>query len=180
MPITIHIPEKDLYDPVNKKFITVKATNLQLEHSLLSVSKWEEKWHKPYLTPEKKTYEEFVDYLRCMCINKNVDPNIFYALDTDTAKQIIDYIADPHTATTIKHRDKRPSKKVITNEVIYFWMANFGIPFECQKWHLNRLLTLIQICNIKNQPPKKMGRKEAAQERAALNASRRAKYHTRG
>ena len=181
MPLSIHIPEKELYDPAAKKFITVKATELMLEHSLISISKWEEKWHKPYLTPDKKSYEEFIDYLKCMCLTRNTDPNVFYALDAETAGKIADYIADSHTATTIKRRDKKPSKKIITSELIYFWMANYGIPFEpCQKWHLNRLMMLIEVAAVENQPPKKMGKREAAQERAALNASRRAKYHTRG
>ena len=113
MPLSIHIPEKELYDPLKKKFISVKETELMLEHSLLSISKWEEKWHKPYLSPEKKTYEEFIDYLKCMCLTRNVDPNIFYALDRETAQQIADYIADSHTATTIKRKDKKGSKKTL-------------------------------------------------------------------
>ena len=181
MPLSIRIPEKELYDPATKKFITVKATELTLEHSLLSISKWEEKWHKPYLTPEKKTYEEFIDYLKCMCLTRNVDPNVFYALDQETAQQIADYIADSHTATTIKRKDKKGSKKIITNELIYFWMANYGIPFDpCQKWHLNRLLTLVKVCSIKNSPPKKMSKKEISNRNRALNASRRKALGTKG
>ena len=116
-----------------------------------------------------------------MCLTKNVDPNVFYALSGDDIKKIADYISNPMTATTFKKRDEKKSREMITSELIYFWMTNFNIPFEpCQKWHLNRLLTLIEIASIKNQPPKKMGKREAARERSALNASRRAKYNTRG
>ena len=181
MPIPIHIRGKELYDSENNRFITVKDANLMFEHSLLSISKWEAKWHKPYLSTEKKTQEEYLDYLRCMCLTQNYDPNVFYAMDQKNAKAIADYIADSQTATTIRKQDQRPSREIITNEIIYYWMTELNIPFEpCQKWHLNRLFTLIQVASIKKQPSKKMGKKEAARERAALNASRRAKYHTRG
>ena len=181
MPITITIPGKDLYDAATGRFITTKDTTLTMEHSLISLSKWESKWHKPYLTQTQKSEEEILDYLRCMCLDKNVDPNIFYGLDAKTYKRITEYIADPMTATTIKRRDQRPNREIITSELIYFWMSSLTIPFSpCEKWHLNRLLTLIEVASIKNQPPKKMGAKEWASQRAALNAQRRAKYHTRG
>lgn len=181
MPLPIHIPKKDLFDERSGTFITVKETNILLEHSLISISNWESIWRKPYLSSEKKTTEEFLSYLRCMCLTKNVDPNVFYALSGDDVKKIADYISNPMTATTFKKRDEKKSREMITSELIYFWMTNFNIPFEpCQKWHLNRLLTLIEIASIKNQPPKKMGKREAARERSALNASRRAKYNTRG
>lgn len=181
MPLPIHIPGKDLFDERTGKFITVKETNILLEHSLISISNWESKWHKPYLSSEQKTTEEFFSYLQCMCLTKNVDPNVFYALDGENVRKIAEYIANPMTATTFKRRDQKKSREIITSELIYFWMTSFNIPFEpCQKWHLNRLLTLIEIASIKNQPPKKMGKREAARERAALNASRRAKYNTRG
>lgn len=181
MPLPIHIPGKDLFDEKNGKFITVKETNILLEHSLISISNWESKWHKPYLSSDKKTVEEFLSYLQCMCITKNVDPNVFYSFDADNLKKIADYIADPMTATTFRRQEQKKSREIITSELIYFWMTSFNIPFDpCEKWHLNRLLTLIEIASIKNQPPKKMGKREAAQQRAALNASRRAKYNTRG
>ena len=181
MPLPIHIPGKDLFDERSGRFITVKETNILLEHSLISISNWEAKWHKPYLSSDKKTAEEFFSYLQCMCLTKNVDPNVFYAIEPESVKKIADYISDPMTATTIKKRDQKKNREIITSELIYFWMTNFNIPFTpCEKWHLNRLLMLIEVASIKNQPPKKMGKREAAQERAALNAARRAKYHTTG
>ena len=181
MPITITIPARDLFDERINKFITVKEQKITMEHSLLSISKWESKWHKPYLSREEKTEEESIDYLRCMCITPNVDPNVFYAMDRKSAQAIADYIADPMTATTFHDTDKRPSREIITNELIYFWMANFSIPFDpCQKWHLNRLMTLIQVAAIKNQPPKKMGMKDIAKQYGSLNAQRRAALNTRG
>ena len=181
MPLPIHIPKKELFDQKTGKFIIVKETNIILEHSLISISNWESKWHKPYLSSDKKTTEEFISYLQCMCLTKNVDPNVFYAIDGDDIRRIVSYITDSMTATTIKKREQKKSREIITSELIYFWMTNFNIPFEpCQKWHINRLLTLIEIASIKNQPPKKMGKREAAQQRAALNASRRARYNTRG
>ena len=181
MPLTVKIPAKDLYDPKSNRFISVKDTTITFEHSLISISKWEAKWHKPYLSKEQKTPEEQFDYLRCMCLTRNVDPNAFYALDSASVKSIADYIADPMTATTFRHQDKRGGSEILTNEVIYFYMANFQIPFDpCEKWHLNRLLTLIEVASIKNQPPKKMGKRDMLNQRAALNAQRRAKFNTRG
>jgi len=181
MPLPIHIPEKELFDEGTGKFITVKETNIVLEHSLISISNWESKWHKPYLSSEQKTPEEFISYLQCMCLTKNVNPNVFYTFDAENLKKVAEYITNPMTATTFKRQDQKKSREIITSELIYFWMTNFQIPFDpCEKWHINRLLTLIEIASIKNQPPKKMGKREAAQQRAALNASRRAKYNTRG
>lgn len=181
MPITIIVPEKDFYDPKANRFITVKRTKLTLEHSLLSLSKWEMKWHKAYLSKEPKTEEQNLDYIRCMCLTEPNDPNVFYALTTQNVKDIAAYISDPMTATTFNKQDKRPSREIITNELIYFWMTSFNIPFDpCQKWHLNRLMTLIEVASIKNQPSKKMSKKDIYSRNTALNAQRRAKYGTRG
>ena len=181
MPLILQLPARDLYAPKTNTFITTKATTVQLEHSLISISKWEEKWHKPYLSTTEKTQEETLDYLRCMCLTQNVDPNVFLTLDQPTVARIADYISDPHTATTFRRQNKKQSREIITNELIYFWMTSFNIPFDpCQKWHINRLLTLIEVASVKSQPPKKMGKKEWANERAALNAQRRARYNTRG
>ncbi len=181
MPLTITVPGKDFYDPVSNRFITVKTQKLTLEHSLLSITKWESKWHKAYLSRETKTDEENFDYIRCMCVTEPSDPNVFLALTQQNVQDIADYIQNPMTATTINNRDKRPSREIITNELIYFWMTNFNIPFDpCQKWHLNRLMTLIEVASIKNQPPKKMSKKDILSRNAALNAQRRAKYGTKG
>ena len=181
MPVTITIPGQDFYDAVSGRFIITKEITVTLEHSLLSVSKWEAKWHKPYLSTKSKTPEESIDYIRCMCTTKGVDPRVFNALTNANIKMIMDYIQDPMTATTIRRINQKPSNRIVTSEVIYFWMANFQIPFEpCEKWHLNRLMTLIEVASAENQPKKKMGKKEAAKERAALNAQRRARYNTKG
>lgn len=181
MPLTITIPGKELYDPVANRFITTQDRTLTIEHSLVSIARWESKWHKPYLSRDAKTEEELVDYIRCMTITQNVDPKVYYALDQPTLKKIIDYMQDPSTATTIKRLDKRPSRKIITNEVIYYWMTALNIPFDpCEKWHFNHLMTLIEVCNIEQQPPKKKSKAEAAKERMALNQARRAKLGTRG
>ena len=161
--------------------MTVKPTVLTLEHSLLSISKWEAKWHKPYLAKNEKTNEESLDYVRCMCLSKDVDQEVLHALTKRNIMDISEYIFDPMTATTIKRMNQHSSREVMTNELIYFWMTNFQIPFDpCEKWHLNRLMTLIEIASIKNQPSKKMPKREWANQRAALNAQRKARYNTRG
>ena len=181
MPITVTIPERDFYDPRVGRFRVTRKTVVTLEHSLISISKWESKWHKPYLSKEPKTEEESIDYLRCMCITQNVDPNVFYAIDAKIAKEISDYIANPMTATTIRRHEQKPSREIVTSELIYYWMTQFGIPFDpCEKWHFNRLMMLIEVAGIKNSPPKKMGKKDMLSQRSALNAQRRARYNTRG
>lgn len=179
--LIINIPETEQYDPVTNEFRTLKKQTLCLEHSLLSVSKWESKWHKPYLSKDQKTNEEFLDYIRCMTVSQNIDPEVYLALTPEDIKKIFDYIEDSMTATTIAKQKGPHSNEVITNEIIYYWMVTLGIPFDpCQKWHLNRLLTFIEVCSIKNQPKKKMSQKDLARRNTSLNAARRAKYGTRG
>ena len=181
MPLKILIPEKEFYDAEKNEFIFVKETVLKLEHSLISISNWESKWHKPYLSKEEKTKEEVIDYIKCMTLNSDVNPIVYQCLSEKNLNDIIDYIKNPMTATTINNKDKKISREIITNELIYYWMSELGIPFDpCQKWHLNRLFTLIEVCAIKKQPPKKMSKKDIMRRNSALNAQRRARHHTRG
>ena len=154
---------------------------MKLEHSLLSISKWESKWKKPFISKEQKTQEEALDYIRCMTITPNVDPHLYRYIPADIFKQIEAYIDDPMTATWINSNEKkRPNNQIITSELIYYWMVSYRIPMECEKWHLNRLLMLIQVCDEKNKPEKKMSRREILSRNSALNAARRAKLHSKG
>ena len=177
----ITIPKQELYDEVKNEFITFEEKTICLEHSLVSVSKWESKWKKPFLSKEEKTVEETLDYIKCMTITQNVDSRIYQYLSKDNIKEINDYIDDKMTATTFYDMRKNIGRaETITSELIYFWMISLNIPMECQRWHLNRLLTLIRICNIKNDSGKKMSRSEINSRNAALNAARRKKLNTRG
>lgn len=181
MPIVIKMPAKEFYDEEKNEFIYSKNSTLVLEHSLLSIAKWESKWHKPYLTKEDKTEEEQLDYINCMSINGDIDASTLKALGRKEKNLIMAYIQDPMTATTITKQNKKPSRDIITNELIYYWMTELNIPFDpCQKWHINRLLMLIQVASIKKEPPKKMNPNTAMRRQAALNSARRAKHHTRG
>lgn len=180
MPLVITIPGREFYDEANNEFIYTKPVTLTLEHSLLSVAKWESKWHKPYLSRDKKTKEEFTDYIRCMCITPPPDPIVISSIPKSISDKIIEYIEDPMTATTFSDKGK-PSREIVTSELIYYWMTAANIPFDpCQKWHLNRLLALIHVASIKNQPPKKMSKGEIMRRNSALNAARRAKHGSRG
>ncbi len=179
--LNITIPKKELYDEKNEEFIYLPEKTICLEHSLVSVSKWESKWKKPFLSKERKTTEETIDYIKCMTITQNVDDMFYNCLTTDNIKEINAYIDDSMTATTFYDVRKNTGRQEnITSELIYFWMISLNIPMECQKWHLNRLLTLIKICNIKNDSGKKMSRSEINSRNAALNAARRKKLNTRG
>lgn len=169
--LQVTVPAAEYFNEQTEEFIEVKAHTLQLEHSLISISKWEAKWCKPFLGKEEKTQDETMDYIRCMTITQNVDPMVYRAIPDSELKRIKDYINAPMTATWFNDRDKKPpSRKVITSELVYYWMIAQNIPFECEKWHFNRLMTLIRVCAEKSQPPKKMSKGE----RKSLMAQRRA------
>jgi len=179
--LQITIPPGEFFDERTQTFVNSKEQTLQLEHSLVSLSKWESKWNKSFLSTPQKTFEESVDYIRCMTITQNVDPLVYSSITPDIIKKVTEYIDLPMTATTFRNDNNRGhSSEIITSEIIYQWMISYGIPFECQKWHLNRLLTLIRVCSIKSQPPKRMGKSELANRNRALNAARRSRLHTKG
>lgn len=177
--LEIQVKGIEAFDDETNEFYTIKTQTLKLEHSLVSISKWESKWKKAFISRNEKTTEEIIDYVRCMTINQ-VDKRIYSILSQKNIDDIIAYIDDPMTATTVEVTGNRASNESITSELIYYWMVSYEIPFECEKWHLNRLLALIKICNAKNQPTKKMSRKKIFDQNRALNAARRAKLHTRG
>ena len=177
----ITIPSCEMYDESTEEFVYEKEQTLQLEHSLVSLSKWESKWCKPFLSKQDKTMEETIDYVRCMTVNQVSDPTVYSRLTLDNLNSINEYIGSPMTATTFSNTPKGGSSgEQVTSELIYYWMIALNIPFECQKWHLNRLLTLIRVCEVKNQPPKKMSKREIMSRNAALNAARRKKLGTKG
>lgn len=182
--LTITIPAVELWDEAKQEFVGLqKEQTIQLEHSLISISKWESKWCKAFLTNKQKTREEMLDYVRCMTITPNVDPDIYKYLSNENILEINKYIEAPMTATCISEdkASKGGSREVVTSELIYYWMIALQIPLdECQKWHLNRLLTLIKVCNVKNQPPKKTSKKDLLNRNAALNAARRKQFNTTG
>ena len=179
--LKITVPSSEQWDESKQEFVYTKECTLELEHSLVSLSKWESKWCKPFNSKTDKTYEETIDYIRCMTLNSNVDPSVYSCLTNENINEINSYIEAPMTATWFSKGPKgAPNSEQITAELIYYWMIALGIPFECQKWHLNRLLTLIKVCNIKNQPPKKMSKREIMSQNAALNAARRKQLNTKG
>ena len=178
--LQITIPAmNDLWDERNQQFLSIKETTIQLEHSLLSISKWESKWNKSFINTKDKTEEELIDYIKCMTITKNVDPNIYVCLTAENIQEIVNYINAPMTATIIRDTEKS-SREPVTSELIYYWMISLNIPVKFEKWHLNRLITLIRVCSIKNQPAKKMSRGEIMQRNAALNAARKKRWNTKG
>lgn len=179
--LKIETPETELWDEYNQRFILVKKQTLFLEHSLISLSRWESNWEKPFLKRnDKKTLVETIDYVRCMTINNNVDPNVYRVLTADNINTINAYVNAKKTATIVYEDKHRSTGETVTSELIYYWMVSLGIPFECQKWHLNRLLTLIRVCNVKNSPGKKMGRNALLNRYASLNKKRREAMHSNG
>ena len=180
--LILTIPAIEGFDDEKQEFVCIaKEQTLQLEHSLVSLSKWESKWHKPFISKEEKTVEETIDYIKCMTMTQNVDSNVYNRLTRSNVEEINKYIDNPMTATTFYgDTQKGGSKETITSELIYYWMISLNIPMECQKWHLNRLLTLIRVCNIKNAPPKKMSKREIMSRNAALNAARKKQLNTKG
>lgn len=164
-----------------QEFVEPQTKELQLEHSLISISKWESRWHKAFLSKADKTDEELMDYIKCMTLTQNVDSNVYDCISSDNVKQIRAYIEDPMSATVVpKQTAKGVSHEVVTSELIYYWMISLNIPQEYQKWHLNRLLKLIEVCNFKNSPPKKRSKADIMRSNAALNAARRKQLGTKG
>ena len=181
--IRILLPEKELYDEVNNKFVYLPSRELILEHSLVSISKWESKWHKSFLNTDDKRFDEVMDYIKCMCVEELEDENDLYRLSEENVSDINAYIQDSMTATTFSDfsdNKNAKSREIITSEIIYYWMIANNIPFECQYWHLNKLLTLIKVCSIKNSPEKKMSTSEILSRNKALNAARRKKMNSKG
>ena len=180
--LQITIPEQEFWDTAKEEFIPKKEVTLMLEHSLVSISKWEAKWHKAFLGKEEKTTEQVLDYIRCMTLTQNVPNDIYDRLTSENIEAIKSYIDDPYTATVIYEDPNAPKshRETITSELIYYWMITLNIPVEFQKWHLSRLLTLIRVCEIKNKPPKRMSQRQIMSRNAALNAARRQRLGTKG
>lgn len=178
----ITIPAKEYYDERTNEFVLTKEYTLQLEHSLVSLSKWESKWCKPFLTKTAKTREETLDYIRCMTITQNVDPSVYNNIGSDIIDQVNKYIEAPMTATWFtEQKGGKTSGKQPTNELIYYWMISLNIPFDpCQKWHLNRLLTLIKVCDVEGQPAKKMSTRDVYNQNRALNNARKKRHNSKG
>lgn len=179
--IEIHVPSGRQWDEEHECFLYSKEQTLRLEHSLVSISKWESKWHIPFIDNKDISNEQMIDYFKCMTLTQNVDPNVYYCLTKENIKEITDYITDPMTATWFSEKkNKSSSRQKVTSELIYYWMISLQIPFECEKWHLNRLITLIKVCNESNAPKKKMSKREIMERNRALNAARRQTNNTRG
>lgn len=187
--IEIVIPEQhyEPFDEEKEEFlpkVDIAETRIQIEHSLISLKKWEQTWHKPFFSNDDKTYDEICDYIRCMTLTHNVDPEVYYWIPKEVIEKVVKYIEDPMTATTIKKSNivdkQKNTREGITAEIIYYWMITLNIPVEFQKWHLNQLLTLIKVVSIKNSKQEKIDPKTAARERAELNRMRRAQYKSKG
>ena len=177
VPLT---PEE--WDEENNVFVEGKKQVLQLEHSLFSLSKWESKWRKPFLSTKDKTDEEILDYIKDMTLNSSVHPDTYDCLTPGNVEAIREYIGSPMTATTFSDdKNHKGNREIITAEIMYYWMIALNIPFECQYWHLNKLTTLVRVCNIKNQPPKKKkGGADTASRYARMNAARRRQSPKKG
>lgn len=179
--LTIVVPGVEMFDEQSQEFVTNGDVTLELEHSLISLSKWESMYEKPFLGDDNKTAEEVLGYIKLMTLTPNVPDEVFEKLSNANVLAINNYIESKMTATWFSEAPSAPkSRDVITAELIYYWMIIFNIPFECEKWHLNRLFTLIRVCNIKQAKPKKMSRAEIAARNRELNAQRKAQLGTRG
>lgn len=182
--ISIVVPKGEVYDRKKEMFYSIdKDITIQLEHSLISLQKWEAKWHKPFLGKGEKTFEETLDYIRCMCLTPNVKEDVFYLIPRSEMVRISEYIENPMTATWFSE-EKGPAakkkKEVVTAEIIYYWMISLGIPSEYKKWHLNQLLTLIRVINVKNAPRKPRSKKDLLQEHMKINEINKKLFGTKG
>lgn len=183
MPLTITIPANEFWDFRKEEFVNTADTTIRIEHSLAAIAKWEAHWRKPFLSNNALTGEELLDYIRCMTLEDGVDRNVYLALSQQNMEAIRAYLEEPMTATWFKEEKKGKGGRTgsaLTAEIIYYYMVELGIPFECENWHFNRLMTLIRVCSEKQAVPKKMARKDIFAQNAALNAQRKARLGTRG
>lgn len=179
--LKIVVPGKEMFDDDKQEFITVDDVTLELEHSLVSLSKWESKHEIPFLGKEEKTTEQIISYIRCMTLTPDVPIEVYKNLSKENFDQINEYIDAKMTATWFSEAPGAPkSREIVTSELIYYWMTTFQIPFECENWHLNRLFTLIRVCNVKLAKPEKMSRAEVAARNRELNEMRKKQLGTRG
>ena len=180
--LKITIPKTEMFDEKKNEFVYTKGQTLALEHSLVSISKWEAKWHKPYLSKTPKTREEVLDYIRCMTLTQNVDPAVYNCIPRSELEKIDEYIKDPMTATWFSNEENMKGRqgRIVTSELLYYWMTAYQIPFECQKWHLNRLITLIRVCDEENKPKQKLSKNQLLARNAKLNKARRAALRSKG
>ena len=190
--LNIDIPKEKVWDDDMQRFVSHDEMHLSLEHSLISISRWESKWHKPFLDDKKpKTEDELYDYIRCMCVTQNVTLDKIKELPKDVIQQINDYINDEYTGThftdyrTAQQKNMNRNNEIMSSERIYYSMIAYNIPFSCEKWHLSRLMTLIRVCQYETerQNPKsknKMSMKDIYARNRALNEQRRKAWHTKG
>lgn len=179
--LVLRVGETESYDESTTEFVKEGGIILELEHSLLALSKWEAKHEKPFLGKESKSSEEVLDYVKCMILDPDFPPEVLHQLSKENFEDINSYIEAKMSATYFSEAPGAPSTRdVITSELIYYWMTVFQIPFECENWHINRLFTLIRVCNIKQSKPKKMSRGELAARNRELNAQRKAQLGTTG
>jgi hypothetical protein len=178
--LEIIIPMEESYDEDTQELVVTKGFAVQFEHSLASLSKWESFFEKPFISTEEKTVEEILWYIRAMVITPEVPEDIFARLTEENLLAINNYIHAKMTATWFSDRNDEPSQEIVTSEVIYYWMVTLGIPFECETWHLNRLFTLVRVCNQKNAPKEKLSPAEIAKRNRELNEQRKAQWGTTG
>lgn len=179
--LQVIIPGMEYYDEESETFIETKSQALSLEHSLVSLAKWESKWKKPFFSDTQKSQAESSDYIRCMTLTQNVNPEVYDNIPDEVIDEVDMYINDPMTATWFNESKRhKHSHEVVTAEIIYYQMVALNIPFECQKWHLNRLMTLIRVCSLKNEPEKKMSKRQVLENNRALNQVRKQKMRTKG
>ena len=183
LKIVIPAIEDEQWDEVNEMFVlnpVQKEITLRFEHSLISISKWESKWCKPFFST-KLTDEEFLDYIKCMSLTSGIPDHVYDRLTIDQLEEIMNYMNSPMTATTFSNKKNQGgSREIVTSELVYYWMTALNIPFECEKWNIKRLLTLIRVCETKNEPPKKQSQRDIMIRNSSLNAMRRKQLHTKG
>lgn len=181
--LEIVIPGRELFDEDKEEFVYTNPCKFRLEHSLVSLSKWEAKHKKAFLSKRNElTRDEAIDYIRCMTITQNVSDEAYYSLSQNQIDEIFQYVDNPQTATWFSNQKNNtsPSREVVTSELIYYWMTDYGIDWKAEKWHLSRLLTLIRVCGAKNGNSGKMTRKEIMAQNKMLNAQRRKRAHSSG
>ena len=180
--LKILIPGKEDWDEANQCFIYSKDTVLNLKHSLVSIAKWETNWNISFLDKfgkKETTVEQVLDYIRCMTINQNIDPNVYKCLTNKNVEDVFTYIGSSMTATTFSDHLKPGRKRIVTSELVYSWMIDFGVPFQCEKWPFDRLITLLRVCEAEHREHKKGSTSSAMKRNRDIKQRNRARKAAR-
>lgn len=167
--------------------LQINDVYLRFEHSLVSLSEWEQEYEKPFYsskTVDNRTEKEMVSYFEYMLISGIEYRPLVRLASPEQMLALTHYINKGSTATTVKEMaQKAGPNETPTSELMYYWLVAFKIPFKpTDEWHLHRLLMLVKVCGAKSTPSgrNKVNKRELAMSMREINEQRLRDLGTKG